>query len=575
MKNPFKELVGEDNKILLAGWCMAVAVILGMGLLFSSESVSILGVAESREFQVNFSNSVEIKHMHVMPGQTVKKGDLLAELSQSELELQLRTLRSRADRLAAELKLRGQISAITNETLELPSAADPLKTEWLDTKQEIILLENRLKNLFVFAEVDGTVGAVNFKDGEKAPSFAALITLHPLNPTYVNGYINENLQSHIEIGQKVEVKSGGGKSIQGVVVSMGSRIVPIPERLLRIQSLPAWGREVVVQIPPVNPFLLGEKVSVQKTYGISLFSTAQADEKTGKSNVTVHEPAPVEFPDSLMREFHPEISGMIFIPELKQFLLVSDDYPQQRPEFLLMNLQGQIQTQRLQISGLERMEDIESVSYDGENIYLLSSLSPTKKGQVKKARHMFAKVHRRGMDFILENSIDLRESLVKAMSTSKDPDIQHIFALQEELEIEGHAIQGDELLIALKNPLSGEGESVLLSVSNFQGLFEDGRITSDDVKVLAKLKLRFPDRDVQLTVTDMIVEGDVIYLASSCRKEDCSAIWRLHAVNGAVQLVSEFKIKHLEAIELLPSTEELYGFFESKKGSHLVRVKVK
>ena len=188
---------------------------------------------------------------------------------------------------------------------------------------------------------------------------------------------------------------------------------------------------------------------------------------------------------------------------------------------------------------------------------------------------MFAKISRRGMSFTLENSIDLHEALLKVLSTSKDPDVQNIFAKRQELEIEGHAIQGDELLLGLKNPLSSDGESVLLSVSNFQGLFEDGRITSEDIKVLAKLKLRFPDRDVQLALTDLIVKGDEIYLASSCRGEKCSAIWRLHAVNGSVQLVSEFKIKHLEAIELLPSTEEIYGFFESKKGSHLVRVKVK
>ena len=78
------DVIGPDNKVLLFAWILAVTVILSLGFFLSSESVVVLGVAESREYQVNFDSAVEIKQVHVQPGQIVQKGDLLVELKQSE-----------------------------------------------------------------------------------------------------------------------------------------------------------------------------------------------------------------------------------------------------------------------------------------------------------------------------------------------------------------------------------------------------------------------------------------------------------------------------------------------------------
>jgi hypothetical protein len=221
------------------------------------------------------------------------------------------------------------------------------------------------------------------------------------------------------------------------------------------------------------------------------------------------------------------------------------------------------------------MEDIESLSYDGENIYLMSSLSATKKGQFKKSRHLFAKVHRQGVSFQLENSIDLRESLLRALAQTTDPVLRDIYENRDSLEVEGHVTQGDDLFLALKGPLTMENENIILKVSSFLSVFEDGRITAQNISVVSKLRLRFPDRDIELGLTDMVLVNDEMFLASSCKGESCSAVWRMNMQTGALQLVAEFKIKHLEALALLPSTQELYGVFEGKKGSHAVRIKVK
>ncbi|XGC80323.1 HlyD family secretion protein [Bdellovibrio bacteriovorus] len=570
----FFDVVGTDNKFLFFFWSTAVVAVLSLGLYLGSEPVSILGVAESREYQVNFSNPVEIKRVHVQPNQVVKKGDLLIELSQADLDMQLRVLKSRMDRLLAEYKLRQEISLLTKDVTRLPAGSDPLQVDIIDTKREIEVIERRMRNLFVFAEVEGSVGTVNFKDGEKAPSFATLLTLVPLNPSYVNGYVNENLQSTVEVGQIVNVFSSSGQTVQGKVVSVGARIVPIPERLLRIQTLPAWGREVVVKIPDENKFLLGEKVTVRKSWGISLFSTAQAEADSGVEiqHKSVQE---ISFPPSVREQFIPEISGIAYLPEIHQFALVSDDYPGDVPHLLLMNSHGEVTEQMLPILNLDKMEDIESISQQGSDIYLLSSLSGTKKNKLKKTRQLFVKVQRSGLTFTAERKIDLRSALLEASKSSKDVLLNKLFAAaqgtqESDLEVEGHAVKGNELFLLLKRPQFSSHEGIILKIKNLDELLETGRIANGDLSVAVQFTAKAGSDHMGAYHSDMIFADDTIFIASSCREEKCSAIWRLKPGEKKAELVEEFKTKGLEGLTIYPPTGELYGVFDQKKGSKFI-----
>jgi multidrug resistance efflux pump len=562
-----EDLVGPGNSRVFLVWCCAVVVLIGVGFYLNGDSVSILGVAESREYQVNFDRPVAIKQIHVLNGQNVKKGDLLLELNQSELEMQLYMLKSRADKLSAELKLRDQISSVVQDGHLLPKNADPLRIEWQDTQREKGLVEERLKNLFVFAEVDGQVGAVNFKVGEKVPAFSPILTLLPPTPTYVNGYINENLYSQIEVGQSIEVASVSGAIIRGRVLSLGSRIVPIPERLLRIHSLPAWGREVVVQIPAKNSFLIGEKVSMRRPLISTFFKVAQADEIQNPDAGIASDPEKIEIPEEILESFQPEISGMVYIPELKKFILVSDDYPKNKPVLLLMNDAGQVQKEVLPIEGLDKMEDIESLSYQNSKLYLMSSLSPTKSGVSKQKRQLFASVIRKDMNFQLLSQIDLREALLKALQSSQDEVLQNIAKAQYELEVEGHAIRNNDLYLALKNPIGISKEFVILKIRNFEDVFKNIPLTSDAVSVAYRVTLPATEEGVQVLVTDMIFFNNQIFLASSFKGQDRSAIWKIDEQNNTINLIQEFKRKHLEALGILTKSCRLYGIFEGKEGN--------
>lgn len=566
----FKDVVSSDNRFLFICWCMAVTLILFLSLFLNSESVSILGLAESHEFQVSFDSAVEIKQVHVLSGQVVKKGDLLLELNQENLNRQIYSLKSQYDKLSAELKLRRQISSLTNDMTRLPTGVDPLQVELISIKREIEILEKRLRDLFVFAELDGAVGTVNFKNGEKAPAFASLLTLVPLNPTYVNGYLNENLTSTVKVGQTVEVFSNGGKSVYGRIINIGSRIVPIPERLLRIQTLPAWGREVVVRIPSNNDFLVGEKVSVRKAWGLSLFSAAQAGEEATEWKLMANEIKEIHFPSSITDRFSPEISGITYLPELRKFALISDDYPDSKPMILLMSESGEVSEQMLPIFGLEEMKDIESISLDGPYMYLLSSLSPKKNSTLKTARQIFAKIKREGLNLTLESSVDFRKSLLVAMKNSSDPlltEIEHLVSESENenLETEGHFVKNNELFIALRHPVLVANQGLILRIKSLDKVFSQKNISSSDLTIAYRFNMTLPDHRLTFVLTDIIKSESTVYVASTCQDEKCSAIWKLRDDSNVAELVYEFKEKKLEGLAISPIDKQLYGVFDNKK----------
>jgi hypothetical protein len=88
--------------------------------------------------------------------------------------------------------------------------------------------------------------------------------LHTKSPSYVKGYIHEDVYNKVAIGQKVTIASFSDpkNTIQGEVVGVGSRIVEYPVRLRKRPDFQIWGREIIIKIPSENNLLLGEKVRI-------------------------------------------------------------------------------------------------------------------------------------------------------------------------------------------------------------------------------------------------------------------------------------------------------------------------
>lgn len=149
------------------------------------------------------------------------------------------------------------------EELASPENAFSIRAQSLE--KELNLLRREQENLLIYSQINGVIGSVHFRAGEKASPFAPILTLYTKSPSYVRGYIHENLYNQVAVGEKVIVSSLTGKDTvtSGEVIGVGSRIVAYPERLRKRPEIQVWGREVQVRIPEENTFLLGEKVMIQ------------------------------------------------------------------------------------------------------------------------------------------------------------------------------------------------------------------------------------------------------------------------------------------------------------------------
>ncbi len=232
------------------------------------------------------------------------KTDLDWRISQYSIELNEKTskIQSQIDHLNAELeknkKLTQNLKSIDNSNIEKGEIANPifikidaLKDELSYTRgiittqinnlkserfadnnpllSEIKALEvqlahyiSRKEDQIIVAPSDGLIGNIHCKEGENISSFGALISFYEESPTLVVGYIHEELILKININDSIDIFSSSRPDIQnkGVVITLGSRIVEIPPRLRKIKELKTFGREIIIEIPPNNPFLQKEKV---------------------------------------------------------------------------------------------------------------------------------------------------------------------------------------------------------------------------------------------------------------------------------------------------------------------------
>lgn len=176
------------------------------------------------------------------------------------IEIEIRNLEQ--ERQLTQNRFQTQIDDLNTKAAS-PETPESIRQESL--KKELELLHEEEKALLILASIDGIIGSIHCKTGEKVSPFEPILTLHPRSPSHVRGYINENFHNLASVGDRVRVAAltSGGKKTEGEIVGVGSRIVEYPLRLKKRPELPLWGREVEIHLPEDNSFLLGEKVMIE------------------------------------------------------------------------------------------------------------------------------------------------------------------------------------------------------------------------------------------------------------------------------------------------------------------------
>ncbi len=149
---------------------------------------------------------------------------------------------------------------------EISDAKNPLKIQIDRLQQELDFNVSQEKiQLAVLAPGDGLVGNIYCKDAEHISSYTTLLSFYEPHTSLIKGYVHEDLTLQVKIGDRFEISSlkDPNISFQGKVIGLGSRIVEIPPRLRKLVDFKTYGREVLVEIPKDNGFLLKEKVSLR------------------------------------------------------------------------------------------------------------------------------------------------------------------------------------------------------------------------------------------------------------------------------------------------------------------------
>jgi hypothetical protein len=450
-------------------------------------------------------------------------------------------------------------------------------------EDELRLLEEEKRGLFIPAQINGLIGSVNFKQGEKVSPFTPILTLHAESPSFVRGYIHEDVYSQVAVGQNVIVNSNHDRKngVGGVVVGVGARIVEYPERLRKRAEILIWGREIIIRLPPQNRFLLGEKVLITMT------AKAQAA-------VEVHAPgnAAAGFAPAGTEVPGLEASGLLFLEDVGKYLVISDDTPKKAPLLFLMDTAMRIEKQ-IPIEGMDAIDDMESIAAGGDGaIYIASSQSVNKKGKLSEARKRLIKVKRNGESLALSGKLSLSELLEKAARLEPQAPwaAYSLGAIAKgELDIEGMVWRGGSLLLGCKYPLL-DGKAVILEIKHVDSLFAGKSPAKGGIGIWNALDLREKVSGAACGISDFAFVGEDVYLLSSGqdaagkggneakdeKPSHLGELWVLKSGTTAPQRLRGFEGEKPEGIALHAPSRSLVIAFDngSKQPSRMMKIGV-
>lgn len=131
-------------------------------------------------------------------------------------------------------------------------------------RREIAALQTEKDRLVLLSPIDGFIDNLSALEGETVDAHHTLVSINPVKPTKVRGFIHETIDMTFHLGDSVTVTSGArpGHSARGVLIGNSPHLIELPTRLRKFPEIKAWGREIFIRLPPDNPFYIGEKILI-------------------------------------------------------------------------------------------------------------------------------------------------------------------------------------------------------------------------------------------------------------------------------------------------------------------------
>lgn len=512
----FIKMILENKRFSFAIFVCLIAILkIQSANLASTE---YLGIADTKEININSSHAVKIRSIHVISGQQVEEDELLMELERPDLELRIYELESELNELKAENsfneEMNKELKSVKVNVTE--NTNSPLNIKISSIKKQLLILKRKKSDLFVFSKKAGVIGSINVKVGEDASPFMPLMTMHDQSPSMIKGFIHESIYNKTYTGQKVVVTSisDPDKVVDAVVASVGNRIIEYPLRLRKSEKITTYGREVVIFVTSDNPFLIGEKVQIQSFEKPTSIMTAYADTiKITKTTDVIDINLAVDIENTNV-----EPSGLLFIKDLNQTILISDDTGKEdRPYLYTMNDAGLIDKE-IEIAGVKSISDMEAISMDEKGtIFIASSMSAKKNGKHPNKRKRLLMVKRQGFNFTTVGKVNFHDALNTVALNNQSEEWAKILLNSSnqsiKINIEGIVVSENTLYFALRSGTKRtKDQLVLFKVNDIKSVFEKNTIEADQISIQANAAFPQDTKYKDEGVSDLALIGGELYI---------------------------------------------------------------
>jgi hypothetical protein len=227
-------------------------------------------LADSRIAYAKAEHGIEIENLN---------SDIVQAESELKLNRKLTTeLNGKQDSLANDHPMQMKINALRKQRSRHEEAVairvndirqgneadqQALRNQIRLMEHELSILNEERKKLSKYATSDGVVENVFVKDGEQVDAYTPLLSINPIHPLSVVGYM-VGKKEMLSLNAEVVVSSyeRPRNKISGKVIGYGS-VVELPDILQKSTAVKAFGRQIFIEIPAGNGFATGEKVLIR------------------------------------------------------------------------------------------------------------------------------------------------------------------------------------------------------------------------------------------------------------------------------------------------------------------------
>ena len=387
-------------------------------------------------------------------------------------------------------------------------------------------LIERVEERTLKAPTSGQISAIKAASGDTIRPGMAVLEMTGRHSQLAIAYIPENQERRFRIGQRIGLKTlhatDPPEIIDGQVSSVGMSIVEITPRLWKRPTVPEFGRAVHI------------KLQTTRLLPGALVGTTSAPSSQPATQLSNRAPRVIQIPSALKEKTRMEISGAVWLEDLGQSLVVSDDTGidgknEDAPWVFWVDPNGKLAPEPAVIQGVDRVSDLESVTMAPSGVlYFLCSQSKSRHGKRPLKRQYLIRVKRAGHTLTSTGETTFYQFLKERLS----PQEQATLGVDESLDIEGMTWWKKGLLIGLKSPLSGGRTARLWHLTGLDGMFNPGNSAASEdfqIRLVADVALPTGPDNEYGGISEMFAEGDQVYLLSTTlRGPEAGAAWTLN-----------------------------------------------